>query len=120
MGMVNFLSIFCQDLQKLLNPIYDLTRKNRPFKWGQEQQTVFTEIKGRLQKTPVLHLPDNKGRFHLYLDTRKYAMGSALYQIQNRKPKLIAYAGKRLPEAAKNYSITELEMCGISHQHHEF
>ena len=30
-GMVNFLSIFCQDLQKLLKPIYDLTRKGRPF-----------------------------------------------------------------------------------------
>ena len=26
-GMVNFLSIFCQDLQKLLKPIYDLTEK---------------------------------------------------------------------------------------------
>ena len=38
--------------------------------------------------------------------------GSALYQIQNRQPKLIAYASKRMPEAAKNYSITELEMCG--------
>ena len=38
-------------------------------------------------------------------------MGSVFYQIQNGKPKLIAYASKRLPEAAKNYSITELEMC---------
>ena len=50
-GMINFLSIFCQDLQKLLKPIYDLTRKDRPFKWGQEQQIAFEEIKGRLQKT---------------------------------------------------------------------
>ena len=41
-------------------------------------------------------------------------MGSTLYQIQNGKPKLIAYASKRLPEAAKNYSITELEMCGLA------
>ena len=32
-GMENFLSIFCQDLQKLLKPIYDLIRKGRPFKW---------------------------------------------------------------------------------------
>ena len=40
-GMVNFLSIFCQDLQKLLKSIYDLTRKGRPFNWGQEQQRVF-------------------------------------------------------------------------------
>ena len=112
--MVNFLSIFCQDLQKLLKPIYDWTRKDSPFNWGQEQQTAFNEIKSRLQKPPVLHLPDSKGRFHLYSDTSKHATGSALYQIQNGKPKLIAYASKSLPEAAKNYSITELEMCGLA------
>ena len=113
-GMVNFLSIFCQDLQKLLKPIYDLTRKGRTFIWQQEQQTAFEEIKSRLQKPPILHLPDGKGRFHLYSDTSKYATGSALYQIQNGKPKLIAYASKRLPEATRNYSITELEMCGLA------
>ena len=37
-----------------------------------------------------------------------------LYQIQNNNPKLITYASKRLPEAAKNYSITELELCGLA------
>ena len=113
-GMVNFLSIFCQDLQKLLKPIYDLTRKDRLFNWEQEQQTTFEEIKSRLQKPPVLHLPDGKGRLHLYSDTSKHATGSALYQIQNGKPKLIPYASKRLPEVAKNYSITELEICGLA------
>ena len=40
-------------------------------------------------------------------------MGSTLYQIQNRKLKLIVYASKRLPEAARNYLITELELCGL-------
>ena len=30
-GMVNFLSMFCLELQKLLKPIYDLTKKGRPF-----------------------------------------------------------------------------------------
>ena len=113
-GMVNFLSIFCQDLPKCLKPIYDLTRKARPFIWQQEQQTAFEEIKSRLQKPPILYLPAGKGRFHLYSDTSKYARGSALYQIQNGKPKLIAYASKRIPEAARNYSITELEMCGLA------
>ena len=72
------------------------------------------KLKSRLQKPPILHLPDNKGRFHLYSDISKYATGSTLYQIQNGKPKLIAYASKRLPEAAQNYSITELEMCGLA------
>ena len=58
-GMVNFLSIFCQDLQKLLRPIYDLMRKGRSFIWEQEQQVAFGEIKKRLQKPHILHLPDS-------------------------------------------------------------
>ena len=77
--------------------------KGRSFIWEQEQQAAFEEIKKRLQKPPILHLPDNKGRFHFYSDTSKYATGSALYQMQNGKPKSIAYASKRLPEAAQNY-----------------
>ena len=40
--------------------------------------------------------------------------GSALYQIQNVKQKLIAYASKRLLEAAKSCSIIELELCGLA------
>ena len=59
-------------------------------------------------------MPNKRGRFHLYLDTSKFATGSALYQIQNGKPKLIACASKRLPGAAKSYSITELKLCGLA------
>ena len=94
-----------------MNPIYYLTRKGRQFLWEEEQQQAFDEIKCRLQRPPVLHLPDRHGQFQLYSDTSKFATGSALYQIQNGQPKLIAYARKRMPEAAKNYSITEIEMC---------
>ena len=113
-GMVNFLSMFCPELQKLLKPIYDLARKGRPFAWGKEQQDSFEEIKCRLIKPPVLHMPNTTGRFHLYSDTSKFVTGSALYQIQNGNPKLIMYASKRLPEAARNYSITELGLCGLA------
>ena len=59
-------------------------------------------------------MPDKVGKFQLYSDTSKYVTGGALYQIQNGKPKLIAYSSKRLPEAARNYSITELEMSGLA------
>ena len=113
-GVVNFLSMFCPELQKLLKPIYDLTRKGKPFYWEKGQQYSFKEIKHRLMKPPVLHMPNTTGRSHLYSNTSKFVTGSVLYQIQNGKPKLIAYASKRLPEAAKSYSITELELCGLA------
>ena len=113
-GMVIFFSIFCLELPKLLKPIYELTKKGRHFIWGKEQQEAFDEIKARLQKPPVLSMPDKRGRFTLYSDTSKHATVSALYQVQDGMPRLIAYASKRMPDAAKNYSITELEMCGLA------
>ena len=58
-------------------------------------------------------MPNKTGSFHLYSDTSKFATGSRLYQIQNAKPKLIAHAKKGLPEAAKNYSISELELYNL-------
>ena len=59
-------------------------------------------------------MPDKRGRFLLYSETSKYATGSTLYQVQKGQPKLIDYVSKRMPEAARNYSITELEMCGLA------
>ena len=41
-------------------------RKGRQFIWEEEQQNAFDKIKRRLQNLPIFHLPDNKGRLHLY------------------------------------------------------
>ena len=59
-------------------------------------------------------MPNHEGRFHLYSDMSKFTAGKTLYEIQNRKPKLIAYASKRLPEAVRSYSITELGVCSLA------
>ena len=101
------------DLQKLLKPIVELTRKGRPFIWGDAQEKAFREVKLRLKNPPVLHLPKADGRFILYSDTSIEGTGSSLWQIQEGKPKLIGYASKTLPEACSRYSVTELEMTGL-------
>ena len=40
-GIVNYVSLFCKDLQRLLHPIVELTWKGRPFHWGPEQEQAF-------------------------------------------------------------------------------
>ena len=112
-GVVNYLSLFCPDLQKLLKPIVELTRKDRPFIWGDAQEKAFREVKLRLTNPPVLHLPKADGRFILYSDTSTEGTGSSLWQIQEGKPRLVGYASKTLPEACSRYSVTELEMTGL-------
>ena len=91
----------------------ELTHQDRPFVWGKEQEAAFNEVKKRLTKPPVLHLPKADGRFILYSDTSKEGTGSSLWQIQEGKPKLLGYASKTLPEACTRYSATELEMTGL-------
>ena len=54
-------------------------------------------------KPPILHMSNSIGRFHLFSDSSKFATGSALYQIQTGKPKV-----------ARNYSITELDLCSLA------
>ena len=43
-GVVNYLSLFCPDLQMLLKPIVELTKKGRPFIWGKAQENSFVEV----------------------------------------------------------------------------
>ena len=78
-GMVNFLSMFCSELQQFFKLTYDLKRKAGQFIWGKEQQEAFEEIKRRLVNPSILHMPNHEGRFHLYSDMSKFATGSALY-----------------------------------------
>ena len=97
--VVNYLSLFYPDLQTLLKPIIELTRKGRPFVWGQEQEKTFKEVKLRLTSPSVLHLPKDEGRFILYSDTSVKGTGSSLWQMQEGKARLFGYASKTLPEA---------------------
>ena len=84
-----------------------------PFYWTGSHQKAFEQVKELLIKPPVLHLPRPGGRFILYCDTSKTHTGSSLWQMQDGKPRLLGYASKSLPDACKNYSITELEMTGL-------
>ena len=76
--------MLCPELQKLLKPIYDLTREDKQFIWEKEQQVTLEEIKHRLIKSPVLHLPCSRGRFHLYADPSKFATHYIKYRMGNQ------------------------------------
>ena len=96
-----------------MHPIYHLTRKDVPFRWTEVQENNFLEIKKRLCKSPILALPTVNGCFILYSDTSRTHAGSTLWQIQEGHPHMIGYASKTPPQAARNYSVTELEMTSL-------
>ena len=62
-GMVNFLSSFLPNLCRLLIWIYDLQKKAKKFKWTEEAERAFNDIKKLLINPPVLKAPTPDGLF---------------------------------------------------------
>ena len=112
-GMVNFLSSFLPNLRQLLIPIYDLQKKSKKFKWTEETEKAFNDIKELLICPPVLKAPTTDGLFHLESDTSQKGVGSTLLQKQGKEWIVIGYHSKRLPQLAKNFGVTELELSGL-------
>ena len=81
-GMVNFLSSSLPNLQRLLIPIYDLQKKAKKFKWTDEAEKAFNEIKKLLVCPPVLKAPTPDGLFRLESDTSREGVGGTLLQKQ--------------------------------------
>ena len=60
------------------------------------------------------------GFFRLESDTSRTAAGATLYQWQNNEWVLVGYHSKRLPDAVRNYGVTELELTGLLANIHGF
>ena len=118
--MVNFLSSFLPNLQHLLIPIYDLQKKSKKFKWTEEAETAFKEIKELLISPPVLRAPTPEGLFQLESDTSCEGVRGTLFQKQGDEWVVIGYHSKRLQASAKNFGVTELELKGLLVNIHGF
>ena len=111
--MVNLLSSFLPNLHRLLIPIYDLQKKAKKFRWTEEAERAFNDIKKLLISPPILKAPTPDGLFRLESDTSREGMGGTLLQRHGDEWVVIGYHSKRLPKSAKNFGVTELEMTGL-------
>ena len=94
-GMVNFLSSFLPDLRRLLIPIYNLQKKSKKFKWTEETEKAFNDIKQLLINPPVLKALTPDGLFCLESDTSQERVDGTLLQKQGNEWVVIGYHSKR-------------------------
>ena len=115
-----YLSSFSPNLWRLLIPIYNLQKKAKKFKWTDEAEKVFNEIKKLLVSLPVLKAPTPDGLFRLESDTSREDVGGTLLQKQGDEWVVIGYHSKILPKSAKNFGVTELELTELLVNIHRF
>ena len=80
----------------------------KKFKWTDEAEKAFNDIKQLLVNPAVLKAPTPDGLFRLESDTSPEGVGGTLLQKLGNEWVVIGYYSKRLPPLAKNFGVTEL------------
>jgi hypothetical protein len=91
----------------------ELTKKSAEFKWAQECENEFNDIKQALTESPVMAYPDFDKEFRLETDASIKGLGAILSQEYPAGNRVVAYASRSLNEHEKRYSITKLEALGV-------
>ena len=100
--------------------MYDLQKKSKKFKWTEEAEKAFNDIKELLISPPVLKAPMPNGLFCLESNTSQEDVGGTLLHKQGNEWVVIGCHSKRLPQSAKNFGVTELESTGLLVNIHGF
>ena len=78
LGLANYYRWFVKDFAKIAKPLYEMTRKEMKWSWGERQQKAFEELKERFMTEPVLVTPDLDKEMRVEADVSDFAMGGVL------------------------------------------
>ena len=79
----NFYWHFIKGFSELAQPLNDLMKKDKEFKWTSTQQQAFDTLKKRFMEEPVLMMPDHSKPFQIEVDASKYATDAILTQMDS-------------------------------------
>ena len=103
-----------KDFAKLARPLNDLTRKEEKWRWGEEQQKAFEQLKMVFTSRPLLVAPDLDKEFRVEADASNFATGGVLsIKCEDNKWRPVAYISKSLNETERNYEIHNKEMLAV-------
>jgi hypothetical protein len=68
LGLAGYYRHFIKDFSKIAKPMMKLLEKNKDYRWTQECQASFEELKKQLTLASVLILPDGSKTFDIYCD----------------------------------------------------
>ena len=90
-----------------------LAGKYARFKWSEECQLAFENLKEALTTSPILSMPSDEGRYILDTKASETSIGAVLSQVQNGEERVIAYASRTYNKAERNYCTTRKELLAV-------
>ncbi|GJS86015.1 reverse transcriptase domain-containing protein [Tanacetum coccineum] len=108
-----FLSKSAERALPFFETLKNITKENKDdFRWTEEAEEAFQEMKRLIMELPTLTTPDLKETLYVYLAISKDAVSGVLMADRGRKQTPIRYVSRTLHEAERNYApLEKLALC---------
>lgn len=135
LGFSDYYRQFIKDYAAIVKPLNELTRgyppprktskvkgacdpyhdPKQPFdgRWTPDCQNAFQTLIEKLTTAPVLGFADPKQPYILHTDASSTGLGAALYQEQDGKLRVIAFASRGLSQSESRYPAHKLEFLAL-------
>ena len=114
LGMAGYYRKFCKNFSGIAEPLTNLLKKSKKFKWNDKCQDAFDRLKAILKSAPVLLAPDFDKCFKLAVDASDVGIGAVLLQEDNNGiDHPVCYFSKKFNKHQKNYSTIEKECLAL-------
>ena len=123
LGFVGYYRRFIKNFSRITKPIREVitglenqskrTAKKTYIDWTDAADTAFEHLKAMCVSTPILAYPDYQLPFTLHTDSSTDGLGAMLYQKQDGKLRVIAYASRSVSKAESNYPAHKLEFLAL-------
>ena len=114
LGAASYLRNFVPQFSEIAQPLTELTKKGRPFEWGDIEQSAFETLKTSLISITYLTIPNPNVPFRIFTDASDSAIGAVLVQeAENDTYDFIAFSSKSLNDTQQRWAVGEREMFAI-------
>ena len=115
LGFVGFYRTFIKSFSEIAAPLTDLLKKtsNELVPWTEAANKAFHELKGALQKAPILVAPDFNKHMYVLVDSSMIAVGGVLCHKERDQLHPILFIGRKFNPTETRLSATERELLGI-------
>ena len=123
LGFVGYYRRFIKNFSKITKSIREVitglenqskrAAKRTYIEWSDAADTAFEQLKAMCVSTPILAYPNYQLPFTLHTDSSTDGLGAVLYQKQDGKMRVIAYASRSVSKAEANYPAHKLEFLAL-------
>lgn len=112
LGLANYGRRFIANFADLSKPLNDLRKKNVQWKWENEHEKAFMNLKKLLIELPELYLFDHRLDTVLFCDASQSAIAGVLCQKADNL-RVVGYYSKTLTQTQTKYNIYTKELLAI-------